>query len=221
MKNVNIGKTGLNAFNIGLGTGVVGNAMMYPKVTDEMGKDLIHAAFDEGIDFIDTAYLYGLGRSEELIGETVKQRSNREKIVISTKVSPSPEFVNGAVKTDIRPSALRKAADEALIRLQTDYIDILFLHFPDSRTPLGEAADALAQLKKEGKIRAVGASNLDFDQLQEFNADATIWTCFKLSTLYLYGMLRRTFCHTAEKKHLCYPVLSSRFRIACRAVQTR
>ncbi|MCY9272018.1 aldo/keto reductase [Bacillus inaquosorum] len=171
MKNVNIGKTGLNAFNIGLGAGVVGNAMMYPNVTEEMGKDLIHAAFDEGIDFIDTAYLYGLGRSEKLIGEAVKQRGNREKIVISTKVSPSPEFVNGAVKTDIRPSALRKAADEALIRLQTDYIDILFLHFPDSRTPLGEAADALAQLKKEGKIRAVGASNLDFHQLQEFNAE--------------------------------------------------
>ncbi|AEP93060.1 protein IolS [Bacillus subtilis subsp. subtilis str. RO-NN-1] len=60
MKNVNIGKTGLNAFNIGLGAGVVGNAMMYPKVTEEMGKDLIHAAFDEGIDFIDTAYLYAV-----------------------------------------------------------------------------------------------------------------------------------------------------------------
>ncbi|PNB40221.1 oxidoreductase, partial [Pseudomonas sp. GW456-E7] len=68
MKKVRIGSTGLNAFNIGLGAGVVGNAMMYPNVTEEMGKDLIHAAFDEGIDFIDTAYLYGLGRSEELIG---------------------------------------------------------------------------------------------------------------------------------------------------------
>ncbi|MDY7433360.1 aldo/keto reductase [Bacillus sp. V26] len=170
MNRVTIGKTGLSAFSIGLGAGVVGNTMMYPNVTEAMGKNLIHAAFDEGIDFVDTAYLYGLGRSEELIGEAVNQRGNREKVVISTKLSPSPEYVNGTVKTDIRPSALRKAAEDALVRLKTDYIDILFLHFPDSRTPLGEAANALADLRKEGKIRAIGASNLDFRQLQEFNA---------------------------------------------------
>lgn len=166
-----IGKTGLQASKIGLGAGVVGNTMMYPKVTEDMGKQLIQAALEYGIDFIDTSYLYGLGRSEELIGEALQLAGCRNDVVISTKASPNPQFVDGVVLVDNSPSALRQAVEDSLQRLRTDYIDIFFLHFPDRRTPLDESAGALAQLKQEGKIRAIGASNLDIRQLQEFNAD--------------------------------------------------
>ncbi|MDQ0113782.1 aldo/keto reductase [Paenibacillus harenae] len=166
-----IGKTGLQAFHIGLGAGVVGNTMMYPKVTEDMGKEIIHAALDHGIDFIDTAYLYGLGRSEELIGEALQQRGIREQVVLSTKASSNPQFAEGGLEVDNSPAALRQAVEDSLQRLRTDYIDIFFLHFPNSHTPLDEAAAALAELKREGKIRAIGASNLDFNQLQQFNAD--------------------------------------------------
>lgn len=102
------------AFQIGLGAGVIGNTMMYPKVTEDMGRKLFQAALDLGIDFIDTAYLYGLGRSEELIGEALHHKGNRERIVISIKASPNPQFVDGAVEVDNSPSALRQVVEDSL-----------------------------------------------------------------------------------------------------------
>ena len=168
---VTIGKTGLSAFKLGFGAGVVGNSMMYPKVDDNLSRQLIQTALDQGINFIDTAFLYGMGHSEELIGEALKKHGGREHLVISTKASPNPSFTEQGLQVDNSPAALRQAVDDSLLRLQTDYIDLFFLHFPDSRTPLGEAAETLAELKKSGKIRAIGASNLSFEQLLEFNAN--------------------------------------------------
>ncbi|WP_438492654.1 aldo/keto reductase [Paenibacillus sp. IHBB 3054] len=170
-QTVEIGRTGLAAFKIGFGAGVVGNSMMYPKMDDDLSRQLIQAALQKGINFIDTAFLYGLGHSEEIIGEAIREYGGREQLVISTKASPSPEFTPTGLQVDNSSAALRKAVDDSLTRLQTDYIDIFFLHFPDTRTPLSEAADTLAELKKSGKIKAVGASNLSYSQLQEFNAE--------------------------------------------------
>ncbi|MGG1941951.1 aldo/keto reductase [Paenibacillus polymyxa] len=167
-----IGKTGLKAFKLGFGAGVVGNSMMYPKVDDTLSRQLIKTALKKGINFIDTAFLYGMGHSEELIGEAIRKYGSREQLVISTKASSNPQFnQEGRLEVDNSPVALRKAVDDSLMRLQTDYVDIFFLHFPDSRTPLSEAADTLAELKKSGKIKAIGASNLSFEQLQSFNVD--------------------------------------------------
>ncbi|ALA42433.1 MULTISPECIES: aldo/keto reductase [Paenibacillus] len=166
-----IGKTGLKAFKLGFGAGVVGNSMMYPKVDDTLSRQLIRTTLEKGINFIDTAFLYGMGHSEELIGEAIRDYGGREHLVISTKSSSNTQFNQGHLEVDNSPAALRKAVDDSLMRLQTDYVDIFFLHFPDSRTPQAEAADTLAELKKSGKIKAIGASNLSFEQLQAFNAD--------------------------------------------------
>lgn len=166
-----IGSTGLQTSKIGLGAGVVGNTMMYPKITEETGTEIIEAALDQGIDFLDTAYLYGLGRSEELIGEALQRKGVRDRVIISTKAAANPQFTAGGLAVDNSPAALRQSVEDSLKRLQTDVIDIFILHFPDDRTPLKQAADTLNQLKLEGKIRAVGASNLDYNQLQAFNAD--------------------------------------------------
>jgi myo-inositol catabolism protein IolS len=166
-----IGRTELSAFKIGLGAGAVGNQMMYPNVTEETGKQLIHTALDQGIDFIDTAYLYGMGRSEELIGEVLKERGGRDRLVISTKASSNPKFVNGTIEVDNSRPSLRQAVEDSLRRLQTDYLDVYFLHFPDTITPLAEVAGTLAEMKQEGKIKAIGVSNVNFEQLKQFNED--------------------------------------------------
>ncbi|MNO27280.1 General stress protein 69 [compost metagenome] len=166
-----IGRTGLEAFKIGFGAGVVGNSMMYPRIDDSMSRELIRAALNNGIDFIDTAFLYGLGHSEELIGEAIREHGARDRLILSTKTSANPQFTEGGLQVDNSPAALRQAVDDSLRRLQTDYIDIFFMHFPYSPTPLAESAQTLAELKKSGKIKAVGASNLTFQQLREFNAD--------------------------------------------------
>ncbi|MHA2961306.1 aldo/keto reductase [Priestia megaterium] len=168
---VEIGKTGMQAFRMGFGAGVVGNTMMYPKMDDNTSEKLIRTALNQGIEMIDTAYLYGMGKSEELIGEAIHKQRGRERLILSTKASPDPQFDQNGLKVDNSPSALRQAVDDSLKRLQTDYIDIFYLHFPYSTTPLTESADTLAQLKKEGKIKAIGASNLSFQQLQEFNKE--------------------------------------------------
>jgi aryl-alcohol dehydrogenase-like predicted oxidoreductase len=175
MKNVEnkvpIGKTGLQSSKMGFGAGVVGNAMMYPKMGDRKSEELMYSALSHNIEMIDTAYLYGMGRSEELIGEVIHKQGVRDQLILSTKASPNPQFGEAGLEVDNSPSALREAVDDSLKRLKTDYIDIFYLHFPNSSTPLLEAAFTLAQLKKEGKIRAVGASNLNFQQLQEFNKE--------------------------------------------------
>lgn len=175
MKNVEnkvrIGKTGLQSSKMGFGAGVVGNAMMYPKMDDRKSEELMYSALSHNIEMIDTAYLYGMGRSEELIGEVIHKQGVRDQLILSTKASPNPQFGEDGLEVDNSPSALREAVDDSLKRLKTDYIDIFYLHFPNSSTPLLEAAFTLAQLKKEGKIRAVGASNLNSQQLQEFNKE--------------------------------------------------
>ncbi|UOE58317.1 aldo/keto reductase [Priestia filamentosa] len=175
MKNVEnkvcIGKTGLQSSKMGFGAGVVGNAMMYPKMDDHKSEELLYSALSHDIGMIDTAYLYGMGRSEELIGEVIRKQGVRDQLILSTKASSNPQFGEDGLKVDNSPSALREAVNDSLKRLKTDYIDIFYLHFPNSSTPLLEAAFTLAQLKKEGKIRAVGASNLSFEKLQEFNKE--------------------------------------------------
>ena len=87
---------------------------------------------------IDTAYLYGMGKSEELNCEAIHKQRGRERLILSTKASPDPQFDQNGLKVDNSPSALRQAVDDSLKRLQTDYIDIFYLHFPYSTTPLTE-----------------------------------------------------------------------------------
>ncbi|MEK4439250.1 aldo/keto reductase [Paenibacillus sp. FSL K6-2862] len=171
-KRFTIGRTGIEVSRIGLGAGVVGNTMMYPKVTEDMGRELVQAAIEEGIDFIDTAFLYGFGRSEELIGEAIRNSGRRDKVKLSTKAAANFKLTDqGAMQVDNSPSALRESVEHSLTRLQTDYIDVFFVHYPYSDTPLEEAAGALADLKQEGKIKSIGASNLSYEQLQQFNMD--------------------------------------------------
>jgi aryl-alcohol dehydrogenase-like predicted oxidoreductase len=121
-----------------------------------------------GINFLDTAYCYGLeGESERMIGRVLRGR--RDAGVIATK--GGIHFVSKSERIlDSSPVTLRKQCETSLHRLGMDFVDLYYLHAPDGVTPVEQSAEAILQLQREGKTRAVGASNLTFEQLQEFHA---------------------------------------------------
>ncbi|OLP65725.1 General stress protein 69 [Bacillus pumilus] len=169
MKKVVLGRTDLQVNPIGLGTNAVGGHNLFPNLNEDAGQALVETALDHGVNFLDSAFVYGLGRSEELIGEIIAKRGGRENLVLATK--GAHKEVNGQTELDNSRDFLRQEVENSLKRLQTDYIDLYYMHFPDGQTPLDEVAGTLKELKDEGKIRAIGASNLDFKQLQTFNRD--------------------------------------------------
>ena len=168
-KKVQIGKTDLFVSPVGIGTNAVGGHNLFPNLSEEAGIELVRTAIENGVDFIDTAYLYGPGRSEELIGQVIKESGNRSELVIATKVSPI--ITESGITNDNSPAFLKQEVEKSLKRLQTDYIDLLYIHNPDEHTPKDEAVGALKELKDEGKIRAIGISNFSLDQLKEANQD--------------------------------------------------
>lgn len=173
MKNaVEIGRTGLLVNPIGLGSNAVGGHNLFPNLNDETGKEIVRAAIQNGINFIDSAFIYGMGRSEELIGEVLKEFNTRQDMIIATKGAHKIE--DGKVIVDNSPKFLRETVENSLRRLQTDYIDLFYIHFPDEGTPKDEATGTLSRLKEEGKIRAIGVSNFTMDQLTEANKDGNL-----------------------------------------------
>ncbi|SEU09902.1 Predicted oxidoreductase [Salinibacillus kushneri] len=172
MKQVQIGQTGLYVNPIGMGTNAVGGHNLYPKTDDEEGRELVKSSIDAGVNFLDTAYLYGPGRSEELIGEALKDMSNREDIVLATK--GGVRFAGEDMEVNNTPSFLKQNVEESLKRLQTDYIDLFYIHYPNQDTPKFEAVGALKELKDEGKIRAIGVSNFSIEDLKEANQDGYV-----------------------------------------------
>ncbi|WP_418301914.1 aldo/keto reductase [Lysinibacillus fusiformis] len=160
-------KTTIKISEIGLGANAVGGHNLFENLNEQDGKELVSAALDLGITFIDTADIYGKGRSEELVGEVLKKYS-REDFTLATK-GGRHWLEDGSVKTDNHPQYLRGAFENSLKRLQMDYVDLYYLHFPDNETPLAEPIGELSRLKEEGKIRAIGISNVTLEQLIEAN----------------------------------------------------
>ncbi|HCY7983133.1 TPA: aldo/keto reductase [Staphylococcus aureus] len=169
---VNLGKSDVEVFPIALGTNAVGGHNLYPNLDEEQGKDVVRQAINHGINLLDTAYIYGPERSEELVGEVVKEYP-REQIKIATK--GSHEFdENQEVYQNNQPEYLKQQVENSLKRLQTDYIDLYYIHFPDDNTPKDQAVAALQELKEQGKIKAIGVSNFTLDQLKEANKDGYV-----------------------------------------------
>lgn len=185
MKYTKLKKSNLDVSVIGLGTNAVGGHNLFQNLDEEEGKDLVREALNIGVNFIDTADIYGLGRSEELVGEVLKE-FKRDDYVIATK-GAQHWFEDGSVKTDNRPTYIREAVEKSLRRLQLDYVDLYYLHFPDHKTPFTESIGELAQLKEEGKIGGIGISNVTLEQLKEANVHNNI-TVLQSS----YNMLDRS-----------------------------
>ena len=172
MKYTKLKKSNIEVSVIGLGTNAVGGHNLFQNLNEEDGKDLVREALNNGVTFIDTADLYGPSRSEELVGEVLTE-FNREDYVIATKGSQQWSS-DGSIKTNNRPEYLREAVEKSLQRLQLDYVDLYYLHFPDGETPFAQSIGELARLKEEGTIRSIGILNVSLQQLKEANANGDI-----------------------------------------------
>lgn len=171
VKAVQFGKSAVVANPLGLGTNAVGGYNLFPGLDDGAGRKLVDAAIANGINLLDTAYVYGLGHSEQLVGQAVKDH-RREELVIATKGAHDFSTGREVIRND--PDFITQQVDQSLKRLGVDYIDIYYLHFPDHDTPKAEAVGALQRLREAGKIRAIGISNFSLDQIKEANADGYV-----------------------------------------------
>ncbi len=157
-----LGRSGLLVSVAGLGCNNFGR-----RLDTEATRSVIDAAIDAGITLLDTADMYGTGRSEEILGEVLAGR--RDQVVLATK------FGHSGVDMGYGPAAgakggrayIRRAIEHSLRRLRTDYIDLYQLHTPDPATPIGETMAALGELIAEGKVRYIGHSNLSGWQVAE------------------------------------------------------
>ena len=125
---------------------------------DNKSIEVIHNAIDKGVNFFDVAPVYGWGESEKKLGQALKEDNKRSKVIIASKGGLLWDD-NHNTENNLSKESLLNEIDMSLQRLQTDYIDIYQMHWPDSNTPLEETAEALIELKKSGKIRYVGLSN--------------------------------------------------------------
>ncbi|MBC1512918.1 aldo/keto reductase [Listeria booriae] len=171
-KQVEIGKTGLRVTPIGFGANTIGAHNLFENIDEEVSRETLRVALFEGVDFFDSAFMYGLGRSEELIGEILAETGRRSEVVLATKAAHI--VTDDGVKLDNSPAFLEKSVDIALERLRTDYIDLFYIHFPDGVAPPAEAVGALQRLKEAGKICAIGVSNFSMDALRAANQDGYV-----------------------------------------------
>lgn len=191
MQYVELGKSGIKTSVIALGTWGIGG-WMWGGADEAESIDAIHAALDHGVNFIDTAPLYGFGRSEEVVGKAIAGR--RDSVVLTTKCGiwwskePFPEgqgelhvYSNGGALGDaehydrilyryLRPESIRAELERSLKLLGTDYLDLYQVHCQDATSRIAETMETLLDLKKEGKIRAIGVSNVTPAQLAEYQA---------------------------------------------------
>lgn len=183
MEYRSLGRSGLQVSAVALGCWPVAG-MTSPGVNDEDSLATIRACFDLGINHLDTAYCYGRsGESERLIARALGGR--RDEMVIATKGGIHWD-AQGTQQRDGSPATLRRECEESLRRLQTDRVELLYLHAPDDRIPIAESAGELKRLMDEGKTRAVGVSNVTLAQLQAFAAECPV-TAYQPP----YNMLQR------------------------------
>jgi aryl-alcohol dehydrogenase-like predicted oxidoreductase len=160
---------------VGLGTWAIGG-WQWGGTDEQAAVDTILSALDRGITLIDTAPVYGMGRAETLVGRALAASGRREDVVIATKAGLDWDDDGGVVRR-ATPERLRDEITDSLERLQTDYIDLYQIHWPDPLVPMDEAAGVLRELRGEGLIRAIGVSNFSPSQMDTFRRAAPLATC--------------------------------------------
>lgn len=190
-----LGSSGIEASVVGLGTWVTGGGAMWNGVDDSESVRAISVALDLGIDLIDTAPAYGWGHSETIIGQVIRGR--RDKVVLATKCGMWWEDARGSFHftfdghdtyISLRPDTLAVEIENSLRRLGTDYIDLYQCHWPakePENTPIADTMAMLMKFKEQGKIRAIGVSNVSVAQLEAYRAHGDLATDqFRYSLLF-------------------------------------
>ena len=174
-----IGRSGIQASALALGCWAIGGGEWWGDNGDRMSVETIHRALELGINWVDTARVYGFGHSEEVVGRALKEIP-RDRIIISTKCgiqwydkNGEPHFTKEGheVRRDLSPKAIRRDLELSLKTMGTDYVDVYYTHW-QCRTyglvPVAETMGELMRMKEEGKIRAIGASNVDLRILKDY-----------------------------------------------------
>lgn len=219
MKYRTLGNTGISASIVALGTWAIGGGTWWGDSNDAESIRTIQASIDAGINLIDTAPAYGWGRSEEIVGKAIK--GQRDKVVLSTKCglwwkddrgSSFFELEDKHVRRCLLPETIRIELEDSLRRLDTDYIDLYHTHWqpmePD-KYPIEDAMQCLMKLKEEGKIRSIGVSNVNIDEVKSYQ-DAGVLDAVQPK----YSMLDREiekgllpYCHKNTISILAYSPL--------------
>lgn len=166
MKTRQFGNTQLQITPITFGAWEIGGAPFYNDMRQDSAIALVCEAYELGINFFDTAPVYGFGHSESVLGKAVKKF--RDKIVISTKCGLSwKENSLGAIYKDASENAILGEIDASRKRLDTDVIDLYLVHWPDDNTPIGQTIETLETLRVQGKIKYYGLSNFSTAQIEE------------------------------------------------------
>ena len=180
---------------IALGTWAIGG-WMWGGTNENESIETIHTALDRGINLIDTAPVYGFGRSEEIVGTALAQNGRRMQAVIATKVGLA--WKDGEPYRNASKSRIVQDVEDSLRRLQTDVIDIYQVHWPDPNTAIEETAEAMATLYRAGKIRAIGVSNLVRHRWIRFAPSLRCTLCS-----------RRTICSSAASRIPCFRIAAT------------
>ena len=175
-----LGQTDIDASVVGLGTWAIGG-WMWGGTDEDLSIKAIKAALDTGVSLIDTAPAYGMGRSEEIVGKAIEGR--RDEVVLATKcglvwhTQQGNHFFDNddnPVHRHLGADSIRYELEQSLKRLRTDYIDLYITHWQDPTTPVAETMGTLMELKAEGKIRAIGVSNVSPDDLKSYVAEGPV-----------------------------------------------
>jgi aryl-alcohol dehydrogenase-like predicted oxidoreductase len=208
--------TSLEVSRVAIGTWAIGG-WMWGGTDEAESIATIRAAVEHGINVIDTAPVYGFGRSEEIVGKAIADGHLRSRVFIATKVGL--EWEGGRVFRNASRARILQEVEDSLRRLRTDHIDIYQVHWPDPLVTIEETAEAMHTLFEQGKIRAIGVSNFSVGQMERFRRVAPLHVLQPPYNLFERGIeadilpyCRKNKIATFGYGALCRGLLSGRMR---------
>jgi aryl-alcohol dehydrogenase-like predicted oxidoreductase len=216
MERTEIPGTSLKVSPVAIGTWAIGG-WMWGGSDEAESVATIRAAFEHGINLVDTAPVYGFGRSEEIVGKAIAEGRLRADVLIATKAGL--QWEGGRVTRNASRARILREVEDSLRRLRTDYIDIYQVHWPDPLVTIEETAEAMHTLFEQGKIRAIGVSNFSVVQMERFRRVAPLHVLQPPYNLFERGIevdllpyCRKNRIATLGYGALCRGLLSGRMR---------
>ena len=213
MRYRKLGLTGLELSAIGFGAWAIGGpwAWGWGRQDDRQSIAAIHRALDAGVNWIDTAPAYGLGRSELIVGRVLRERAGAGAVRVATKCGLWADGFGDVY--DLRPASIRREVDASRRRLGVEVIDLYQIHWPDRQTgtPVERSWETMAELVEEGKVRHIGVSNFDVELLERCERVRHVETLQPALSLINRGALAELlpWCQRRSTGVLCYSPMQS------------
>jgi aryl-alcohol dehydrogenase-like predicted oxidoreductase len=218
MERAEIPGTSIKLSPVAIGTWAIGG-WMWGGTDEAESVATIRTAFEHGINIVDTAPVYGFGRSEEIVGKAIAEGGLRADVLIATKAGL--QWDGGRVSRNASRARILREVEDSLRRLRTDYIDVYQVHWPDPLVTIEETAEAMLTLFKQGKIRAIGVSNFSVIQMERFRQVSPLHVLQPPYNLFERGIeadllpyCRKNKIATLGYGALCRGLLSGRMKAA-------